>query len=100
AVRAHEPVLHGVLGQPRVAPAARCRVADEPRPVARDELAESGLVAAGGGEQEGVVGALLHPGWDEARRAEVALAVRSGHARSTNAPRPEHERAAPRARTR
>jgi hypothetical protein len=59
-VCAHETVLDGVLGQPDVAPAARGRVADEARAVAGDERGERRLVAAGGGEQEGMVGALSH----------------------------------------
>jgi hypothetical protein len=60
AVRAHETVLDGVLGQSDVAPAARGRVPDQARAVARDERREGRLVAAGGGEQEGMVGALSH----------------------------------------
>jgi hypothetical protein len=59
-VRAHETVLDGVLGQPDVAPTPRRRVADEPRAVAGDERGEGSLVAAGGGEQEEMVGALSH----------------------------------------
>ena len=98
AMRAHEPVLDGVLGQAGVASTARRRVADESRAVAGDELGEGRLVAAGGGEQEGVVGALSHQEMGRTPQGGSCAATtgRSTHAGSRCARCPRDPPPAPR----